>query len=239
MKYIVVTNHKGGSGKTTIAVNLAACWGQGQRALLIDLDDQADASSYLGVEESGEALAAALTGRAALKDAIRTTESGVDLAPAGEALAYMANRLGPDAVRRALAPVLGQYRFVVVDCPPRMQDLVLAGWRGSAEAWAITPVDAPEGLRGASRLRRAWGAAGLDMDRVRLVLTRYDGRRLLDRSLDRQARERFHGAMLQSRVRESVMVRESAAWRRPLVLHAPTHPVTEDLRRLAREVAHG
>lgn len=237
-KHIVVTNHKGGSGKSTLAVNLSACWAQGQRTLLIDLDDQADASASLGVDDSGEALANALTGRSSLGDAIQTTPSGVDLAPSGEALAFVADTLGPDAVRRALATLAQDYRFIVVDCPPGMHGLVLAGWRCAPMALGIVPVDGPEGLRGANRLRRAWAETGLDADRLRLVVTRFDGRRILDREIDRQAREKFGGAVLGARVRESVIVRESAGWKEPLVRHAATHAVTEDLRRLAREMAH-
>ena len=130
-----------------------------------------------------------------------------------------------------------QPEFVVIDCPPGMHGLVLAGWRCAPNALGIVPVDGPEGLRGATRLMRAWAAAGLDAGRIRLAVTRFDRRRLLDREIDRQARSEFGGAVFESRVRESVMVRESAGWREPLVRHAPTHPVTEDLRRLAREVA--
>ena len=74
---------------------------------------------------------------------------------------------------------------------------------------------------------------------MRLVLTRHDERRVLDRSLAEEAERRYGGAVLETRIRESVIVGQSAGCRRPLILHAPTHPVTEDFRRLAREVAHG
>lgn len=237
---VVVSNRKGGSGKTTLAVNLATAWAQGQRTLFVDLDEQGDASTWLGVEDTGEALADALAGRTGLDAAIRTTESGVDVAPAGEALGYVADRLRSDAVRRALESVRHRgYRVVVLDCPPSLSRIVLAAWKAAPEVRALVPIDGPKALRAVGRLRYAWEDAGLDPARMRIVLTRHDGRRVLDRELAHQTVALYGDAVLQSRIRESVIVGESAGWRRPLLFHAPTHPITEDLRHVAREVARG
>jgi chromosome partitioning protein len=240
MDLVTVTNRAGGSGKTTLSANLAALWGQGQKTLLIDLDEQGDASSWLGVQDTGEALADALMGRTSLEAAIRTSACGVDVAPAGEALAFVADRVQPDAVQRALATVRSHgYGRVVIDCAPSLRPIVLAAWRVAPAVRAIVPVDSPKALRGVARLHHAWEDAGLDPALMRLVMVRHDGRRVLDRALDQQARELYGAAVVEARVRESVIVSESAAWHRPLVLHAPMHPVTDDLRRLAQEVGHG
>lgn len=240
MDVVTVTNRAGGSGKTTLSANLAALWGQGQRTLLIDLDEQGDASSWLGIQDTGEALADALMGRTSLEAAIRTSACGVDVAPAGEAIAFVADRVQPDAVQRALATVRGHgYERVVIDCAPSLRPIVLAAWRAAPAVRAIVPVDSPKALRGVARLHHAWEDAGLDPALMRLVMVRHDGRRVLDRALDQQARELYGAAVVETRVRESVVVSESAAWHQPLVLHAPTHPVTDDLRRLAQEVGHG
>lgn len=237
---VAVTNRKGGSSKTTLAVHLSTAWAQSQRTLLLDLDEQGDASAWLGVEDTGEALADALAGRTRLDAAIRTTESGVDVAPAGEAIGCMAENLRPDAVRRALETISTRgYRVIVIDCPPSLARIVLAAWTAAPDVRALVPVDGPEALRAVERLRNAWEDAALDLTRMQIVLTRYDARRVLDRELARQAVALYGDAVLRSRVRESVIVGESAAWRRPLLLHAPMHPVAEDLRRVAREVAHG
>lgn len=240
MKVCLTTNRAGGSCKTSVAVNLAALWGQGHRTLLIDIDEQGDASAGLGVEDTGEALADALVGRASFEAAIRTSECGIDVAPAGEALSHVADRVQPDAIRRALESVRHRgYHAVVIDCPPSLRRIVHAAWLAAPEAWAVVPVDGPKGLRGVARLRHAWEDAGLDLEDMRIVLVRHDGRRNLDRELERQARRMYGPAVLESRIRESVIVGESAAWRQPLVLYAPTHPVTDDFRQLAREVARG
>lgn len=237
---VITTNRKGGSAKTTLGVNLSACWAQGQRTLLIDLDPQGDASSWLGIEDTGEMLADALTGRISLEAAIRPTECGVDVAPAGEALGFVSNTIRPDAVRFALSSVAHRnYQIVVIDCPPGLSGVVRAAWHSSPDLLALVPVDGPEALRAVTRLQYAWEDAKLPISRMRIVLTRFDGRRVLDRELDRQSRELYGGAVLETRIRESIIVGESSAWRRPLVLHAPLHPVAADLRQLAREVSHG
>lgn len=237
---VIGTNRAGGSGKTSVAVNLAALWGQGQKTLVIDLDEQGDASSWLGVEDTGEALADALTGRTGLAGAIHTTACGVDLAPAGEALSYVADRVQLDGVRNALDSVRHRgYGVIVIDCPPSLRRIVHAAWLAGPAVRAVVPVDSPKALRGVARLRHAWEDAGLDARAMRIAVVRHDGRRVLDRALDRKARELYGATVLTASIRESVVVSESAAWHNPLVLHAPTHPVTDDFRRLAREVANG
>lgn len=238
MKIILCTNRKGGSGKTSICVNLAAAYAQGTRTLLVDLDPQADASAWLGVEDSGAALADAIAGRAALGPAIHTTPYGVDVAAGGEAMGYLNCNVGREALRVALESVRSRrYAKVLIDCPPALGPVVLAAWSAVADAVALVPVDGPAALRAVNRLRHAWEDANLDTTRLRVVLTRYDRRRLLDQALAAQAKALVGDALLQARVRESIVVPESAGWKRPLVVHAPRHPLTDDMRCVAREVA--
>lgn len=240
MRTVVVTNRKGGSGKTAVAVNLAACAAQERPTLLVDLDVQGDASARLGVGGSGEALADALAGRRSIADAIRSTSFGVDVASGGEVLDYVARSVDRDALRRCLDSLPGRpYEVVVIDCPPALSDLVLAGWGADASAAAIVPVDGAEALRLVSRLRVAWDDAGLDIDALRLLMTRWDGRRRLDRDVLRQAREAYGTAVLEYRIRETIAVSESAAHQIPLVEYAPSHPVTADMRAVTQEVIIG
>jgi chromosome partitioning protein len=239
MLTVLSTIRKGGAGKSALAANLAAVWAQGQPTLLIDLDTQGDASTWLDVQGTGEALADALAGRCGLDRAIRTSACGVDVAVGGEGLGFVAETVGPNAVSRAIASVQGRgYRVVVIDCPASLSQIVFAGWWASPEAIPLVPVEGPGALRGVTHLVDAWEDARLDPSRLRPVLVRHDARRVLDRAIDKQARALFPGA-LESRIRDSVVVGESAARRQPLITYAPRHPVAEDFRRLAREVARG
>ena len=238
MRTILCTNRKGGSGKTAICVNLAAAYAQGTRTLLIDLDPQADASAWFGIEDSGAALADALAGRSELGPSIHATPFGVDVAAGGEALGYLKGSVARDAVRMALESVQRRrYANVLIDCPPALCPMVLAAWSASADAIGLVPVDGPAAFRAVGRLRHAWEDAGLDASRLRMVLTRYDRRRLLDQALAAEAEALLGGALLRSRIRESIVVPESAGWHRPLVVHAPRHPLTKDMRAVAREVS--
>ena len=239
MLTIAMSNHKGGSGKTSLAVNVAAAYGQGQPTLLIDLDPQADASAAMGInDDTGEALANALMGRVRLDAAIRTTEWGVDVAPGGEAVGRIVDSVSPDAVRTAIASVRSRrYRVIVIDCPPALSRLVLAAWRAAPDAITVLPVDNPSALRAVRRFRGAWGDAGLDPSRLRVVLTRFDERRVIDKKLAEEAREAPE-ILIEARIRESVVVPESAAWQKPLIAFAPRHALTEDVRRVARELAN-
>ena len=237
---VTLTSMKGGSGKSALATNLAGFWAQGERVLLIDLDPMAEASAGLGFMDSGQALANALTGRSSLKDVIRRSDSGVDVAVAGEGIGHLIDSVDSDAVRRAVGSVSElRYEKVVIDCPPGLTQLTVAAWQASPNAAALVPIDGPAGLRAAGRLRAAWVEIGLDARRLRAVLTRYQSRRVLDREVARQTSALFGPQLQAIRVRESVVVRESSAWGHPLVIHAPTHPVTDDIRRLGLEVCNG
>lgn len=239
MLTVLSTIRKGGAGKSAIATNLAGIWAQGQPTLLIDLDTQGDASTWLNVQGTGEALADALAGRCGLDRAIRETACKVDVAVGGEALGYVAEMVRPDAVARAIASVRNRgYRVVVIDCPPSLSRLVLAAWRAAPGAIPLVPVEGPGALRGVTHLGDAWEDAGLDRARLRPVLTRHAPRRKLDKAMEEQARA-LHDGVLESTIRETVVVSESAATRQPLITYAPGHPVTEDFRRVAREVARG
>jgi cellulose biosynthesis protein BcsQ len=233
-----VTIRKGGAGKTALATNLAACYGQSMRTLLIDLDPQADSSVQFGIEDTGEALADALSGRTPLEAAIRETDIGIDVAPAGEALGYIGDTVSLDALHRALDTIRHRkYSAVIIDCAPGLDHLAICAWRASTVA--LAPVDGPRALRAVALLRHAWEDHHLDPSLIRIVMNRVDERRVLDRGIVAQTIAAYGDAVAATRIRESVVVGESSAWRVPLVLHAPTHWVTDDMRRLAREVYSG
>lgn len=234
---ITTTNLKGGSGKTALAVNMAALFAENYRTLLVDLDTQADASLALGIENSGRGLKDILAGGgdAAPVAAVVSTASGVDLLPSGEAVGHVLGHVQPDALI-GCRPWFQSYDIVVIDCPPGLGNLVAAAW--TVADIALVPVDGPEALRAVARLEQGWSDLRLERERVRLVPNRINRRRVLDRELVRQARDSYEGRVLPV-IRETVVVRESAAWRKPVSHHDPQHAVTADFRMLCREVLNG
>jgi cellulose biosynthesis protein BcsQ len=114
-----------------------------------------------------------------LADAIHPTRFGVDVAPSGEAISFVADAVHLDSVSRALTSVQHlNYDVVVIDCGPTLRPLVHAAWLAAPNIRAVVPVDSPKGLQAVARLRHAWEDAGLDLDAMQIALVRHDDRRV-------------------------------------------------------------
>src|SRR3954471_15992889 len=131
MQTLVVNNHKGGSAKTTTTVNLAAALAaRGMRILVIDMDPQCSASSWLGVANADHNVARAISGDVELADCIyETTAPGVHLVPATPALVADASRHESEIAlgfMHAMTRLPRMWDVVLVDCPPTTGYLAVA-----------------------------------------------------------------------------------------------------------------
>jgi chromosome partitioning protein len=123
-KVVSVVNLKGGVGKTTTAVNLAACWGEiGKKVLLVDMDAQGSATISVGKMSEGNELFNALQGMSELP-VVSTQVPGLDLVPSGMSLAtagllYVENSRN-DCLAKCLEQTQGDWDIVVIDCPPSL-----------------------------------------------------------------------------------------------------------------------
>ena len=232
-----VTNRKGGSGKTALAVNLAAIAAKSARTLVVDLDPQGSASSCFGVDDAGESLASFLSGGRSLEAAIHETDYDVDVLAGGEHLRMGVANLAAAGVARAMRTIgKAGYANVFIDTPPDANSLVLSAMAGAGEPIAVVPVDGFDALRAVNRLRQISEDARVRWARIRLVLSRHDPRRVLDRDLEIQARGAYGKDLLNGTIRETVALRESAAFRQPLIAYAPDHAVTRDYESLFEEL---
>src|SRR3954452_18984125 len=212
-RVFAIANQKGGVGKTTTAINLAACLAEaGERSLVIDLDPQANATSGLGERANGTSSIDLLDGAPLRELAKPTRFSNLDLVPAKPDLAGTAAELSrrPDAehyLAEALAGANGDYAFVFVDCPPSLGPLTVNAL--AAADRVIVPLQAEYyALEGLAQLVRS-----VDVIRARLhprlapaglLLTMVDGRTRLAADVVGEVRRHFGKLVFDQAVPRSV-----------------------------------
>ncbi|NLD74392.1 MAG: ParA family protein [Chloroflexi bacterium] len=228
-----LANQKGGVGKTTTAVNLAAYLAQaGKRVLLIDVDPQANATSSLGVDKNALARSMydVLIGAEPLSGLIMLTNTpGLDLAPSAPVLAGAEVELvGAEGrelrLRRALEGVHQRYDFVLVDTPPSLGMLTLNAL--TASDGVIIPVQCEYlPLEGLSQLLQT-----VDLVRQTLnprleirgvVMTLYDARTNLGREVIEEVRKHFPHIMFRSIIPRSIRLSEAPSYGEAIVTYAP------------------
>jgi chromosome partitioning protein len=242
MQTVAILNQKGGSGKTTTAVNLSAALGElGRRVLLVDLDPQASASRWLAVDDVAGALYDVLVQRQALEPYVQPTGvPGVDLVPARQdlAVAELEARRKPGAelvIRAALAKLPRRWDVALLDCPPSLGLLTINALAAADEV--LVPVEAHilalEGLAdllGTIELVREALNPGL---RVSGVLACRVSRTRRTREVVALLHQQFPETMLDTAVRESARLAEAPAFKQPILSYAPDSTGAEDYRAIA------
>lgn len=240
-------NQKGGSSKTTAAVNVAAALGEkGKRVLVIDLDPQASASSWLGVKDGGRGLFEVFTDSGSLAGLVqKTTAPGVELVPSSSWLVgverALAGEPGAETILRRAVSHLPRdgWDFLFFDCPPSLGLLAVSALVAAREVFV--PVEASTlALGGLAALlqtvERVRERLNPDLLVSAILLSRVDSRTRLSRDVEERLRDRFGKLVLRSTVRETVRLREAWSFSKPINQYASRSPGAEDYRAVAAEL---
>jgi chromosome partitioning protein len=244
---VAIANQKGGVGKSTTAINLGAGLAmQGERILLVDLDPQGNTSSGLGIDRNSLEYSTydILIGDVPIEDVVEPTSvrdlylvpATIELAGAEIELVSLFSR--EKRLEQALKPLVEDYDFILIDCPPSLGLLTINGLAAADEV--LIPIQCEYyALEGVSQLKtnvgRVQQSLNPQLEVEGVVLTMYDGRTTLSADVVSQVREHFGETTYRTVIPRTVRLSEAPSYGEPIEAFDPMSRGAIAYRELARE----
>lgn len=251
-KIYTLVNQKGGVGKTTSTINLAAYLAKlGQKVLVVDLDPQANATSCLGVDKlnvTGGTYEALLGDENIFRYILLNERLNLSLLPASPALAgaeiELVDELARETrLRKALLQVADRYQYILIDCPPSLGLLTVNGLMAAMDG-VVVPVQceylALEGLGQLTQtIERVRSALFPELKVRGVVLTMYDNRTNLSSDVVTEVNKHFPNQVFKSIIPRNIRLAEAPSYGLPISEYAPTSVGAIAYEALAKELLKG
>jgi chromosome partitioning protein len=246
-KVIAVSNHKGGVGKTTSAINIGAGLNKlGYKVLLIDLDAQANLSQSLGIIEPERNIYGALRGSYTLRESIIpiTELTGLEVIPSTLDLSGAEIELSSETGREyilkdLIEPIKKNYDFIIIDCPPSLSLLTINALTVADEVYI--PLQAQYlALQGLTKLLEVIGKIQVRLNKSLLIggvfITQYDKRKILNRDVVEAINSHFKDNVFNTKIRDNVALAEAPANKLDIFRYNSNCNGAEDYLELSKEI---